>query len=378
MIAESRYQLARETLRVVAVTPEADARWSAFVLNHPDGLVYHHPAWLQVLQTEYQREAIGLICEDESGAVCGVLPLCYTQGLPFRRHGHITGRRLSSLPRTPVAGPLTTDSRATAALVQAALELTRHMPATRLELKLWGAQVDELATGVSTAPWRQTYLLELPDKPEQVRFGNARNHSRIKWSINKAAKMGVRVRAAETESDLQIWYMLYLETVQRHAMPARSYRFFRACWDLLRPLGMLRLLLAEQHDGPARRLLAGSLFLTAGRTWLYAFNGSRRSDLALRPNDAIQWEAIHAACREGYHAYDFGEVADANESLAEFKGKWGAEPRQLHRCYSPPAAAEATDPLDRQSGPRQLVNRLWRRLPLPVVARVGDWFYSYL
>ena len=37
-------------MRVVEVDPQTDPRWEAFVAAHPDGLVYHHPAWLQALQ----------------------------------------------------------------------------------------------------------------------------------------------------------------------------------------------------------------------------------------------------------------------------------------------------------------------------------------
>jgi len=363
-------------MRVVEVDPQTDPRWEAFVAAHPDGLVYHHPAWLQALHQEYDRRFVSLACEDADGQLRGVLPLCHTRGLPFRRGGQITGRRLSSLPRTPVAGPLALDEQAATALVQAAVERVR--PGTRLELKLWTTGLDGLVDGVAHLPWRQTYVLELPRRPADLRFGNSRNHSRIKWAVNKAVKMGVQVRSAETEDDLQAWYAIYLETVRWHAMPARQYRFFKACWELLRPGGLMRLLLAEHDEAGRRRLLAGSIILMFGQTVFYAFNGRRREDLSLRPNDAIQWQAIHDARCAGFRYYDFGDVTEDDQGLAAFKSKWGAEPRRLYRSYYPAPGKVEADPLKSDDHTRQLVNKLWQRLPLSASTVLGDWFYRYL
>src|SRR5207249_12033826 len=50
--------------RVVDIDPFGDPRWVNLVVNHPDGKVYHHPAWLQAIHREYGRDIIGLACED--------------------------------------------------------------------------------------------------------------------------------------------------------------------------------------------------------------------------------------------------------------------------------------------------------------------------
>ena len=46
--------------RVVAIDPQSDRRWESFVANHPGGSVYHHPAWLKVLEMEYGRKTLNL------------------------------------------------------------------------------------------------------------------------------------------------------------------------------------------------------------------------------------------------------------------------------------------------------------------------------
>lgn len=367
-----------QCLRVIEIDHRVDPRWEAFMSTHPEGLIYHHSAWLQTLEQEYGRSSVALACEGDDGLLRGILPLLRTRGLPFQIGGQRTGRRLSSLPRTPISGPLALDSQAAEVLLRAAIERTQREPGTRLELKMGSATLDGLVNGIKGTPWRLTYTLALPSDPADLRFGNARNHGRIRWAINKAARLGVQVRSAETEADLRDWYLLYLDTMRSHQVPPRSYRFFRAMWKHLRPRGLMRLLLAEIPQGEERRLLAGSIFLLFGRTVFYAFNGRRRADLTLRPNDAIHWQAIQDACRAGFRTFDFGEVPDTHQGLAEFKRKWGAEPRRLYRYYYPNIEEIDTDDITPGEPVRQLANASWNRLPLRVTARLGDWLYRYL
>ena len=367
----SHTDLRTRIARVVEVDPQTDTRWVGFLAAHSDSLIYHHPAWLQVIGEAYSHQPLCLACEDSDGGFRGVLPLFHTRGL-------LTGRRLSSLPHTPVAGPLALDDQAMAALVCAAVERVRGRPGTSLQLKMPRAGLDGLVEGLRGAPWEGTYVLELPKQPDQLRFGDSRNHGRIKWAVNKATKLGVQVRPAETEGELRTWYELYLDTMSWHVVPPRPYRFFKLAWERLRPQGLMRLMLAEQHEAGRSKLLAGSIFLMWGQTVVYAFNGRRREDLSLRPNDVIQWLAIHDACREGFRYYDLGEVEKHQQGLAEFKAKWGAEPRQLYRYYYPEAHELERGIFMPSSYSRQLVNAVWRRLPLNVTATLGDWIYRYV
>lgn len=354
----------------------SDDRWEAFVGAHPEGLVYHLPVWLKALAHEHERQHLCLGFEDSSGKLRGVLPLLATRGLPLSRSA-ITARRLSSLPRTPVSGPLAVDAEAAAALVRAAVDRVRANPGTRLELKVGSPCCDGLEEGLVRIPWRYSYVLRLPAFPENLRFGNSRNHSRIEWAVRKAMGRGVRVRAAESQADLSSWYRLYLDTMRRQVVPPRPFRFFQALWNFMRPQGLATLLLAEQTEGRKRSLLAGSVFLKFGRTVFYAFNGSRRDALHLRPNDMIQYEAIHDACRHGFEVYDLGEVAQGGVGLANFKSKWGAEEKALYRYYYPPVQ-EAGEVATRSGFVRAAAEAAWQRLPLAWTAGIGAAVYRFM
>jgi hypothetical protein len=219
-------------------------------------------------------------------------------------------------------------------------------------------------------------VLDLNEKPEDLRFGSARAHRRNIWAVSKAKRMGVQVRPAETEADLRAWYPLYLETMRYLAVPPRSFRFFNGLWEILRPRGFMSLLLAEQ-DGIGRRLVAGSVFLMLGHTAFYAFTGWRRADHSLRANDLVQWHAIQDARGQGFRYFDFGEVAGGQQGLVAFKAKWGGQPRQLYRYLYPGPDRVETGSLESDRAHR-LAKAIWQRVPLTATAMIGDWIYGYL
>lgn len=366
-------------LRVAETNPRTDPRWESFVVEHPNGSIYHHPAWLEALEREYGQKGVYFICEDAVGQVLAILPMMYTRGLPFGVGTPPSGRRLSSLPRTPIAGPLSTDSRATVALLQTAVQRVAGAPGVLLQIKTQGRELDGLIDGLVCAPWRLAYLLRLPTDAEgPFRINNSESRASVKRAINKAKRLGVYARRAETEAELSTWYRLYLETMRRNLVPPRPYRFFAGLWKSLKPRGMMELLLAEQESNGQRRIIAGSIFLMFGQTTSYGFNGSALKDLYLRPNDLLHWEAINEACKNGFQFLDLGEVPEGNDELARFKRKWGAEPVRLHRYYYP--GSRNADGVSLESGgyPQLISGGLWRRLPLAATAWIGDRIYAYL
>lgn len=364
-------------LRIAEIDFHTDPRWNQFLASCPNALIFHHPSWLEALEREYGRHCIGLACEDRSGNLMGILPLMETRGLFANLAGHQTGRRLTSLPRTPLAGPLCVSPHATALLLREAIRRANEMGHRQLELKACDPNLDKLAQGMMRTAWRASYVYPLPEEPESVRFGNARNHARIKWAISKARKHGVEIRVADDEKDLRDWYLIYLYTMRSHAVPVRPYRFFKALWELAHTPGLMRLWLAERMEGNKTRLLAGSIVLGLGQTSYYAFNGCYPRDFPLRPNDLLQWCAIHDACARGFRWYDLGEVPDDNPTLAEFKNKWGTQPKPLYRYYYP-APRHSGIVSSTQTGLRRHLVTAWRHMPLKATALLSDWIYSYL
>src|SRR6202140_2271280 len=170
-------------LRALEIDFRADPRLRPFVAAHPNGTAYHHPLWLEALEKEYGQKVVTLACETSDGQIRAYLPLIYTKGLPFHIGGQSGARRLSSLPRTPIGGPLSIDRQASAVVVRVAIDLVRQDPGTRLQLKTHEVGIDEMANNLSCTFWRHAYVLELPHRPEYLRFGNPRNRNRIRGAV---------------------------------------------------------------------------------------------------------------------------------------------------------------------------------------------------
>jgi hypothetical protein len=302
-----------------------------------------------------------------------------TRGLPLGLGGASAGRRLSSLPRTPVAGPLGTSHAVLRALVEAAMAHARSA-GVRLQLKQSARSLDDLVPGLEGRAWRASYVKPLPDDPDHLRFGKSRNHARIGWAVRKAQREGLRVRYAANEADLREWYRLYLDVNRWRGLPSRPYRLYQAAWEHLKPGGFLRLLLVHQSQSGHDVLLAGSMLLMLGETAFYAFNGRLKEALPLRPNDLLQWHAMRDAAAAGYRCYDFGEVEEGNEGLADFKAKWGTEMRTMIRYHAPPLPYDETGGkgLQTRAWPRRIAVGAWHQVPLCVTAFAGDRVYRFL
>lgn len=356
--------------RIVGIDPNTDPRWEQYVSTHPDALVFHLPAWLRVLEEAFAYKPVHLACEDGDGQLRGILPLFALQGI-------VTGHRFSSLPRTPLAGPLTSDTEAATALLRTAVERVSTIPGAQLQFKLDSDALSGLVENVVGTRWRQSYQIALPERPEQLQFGDSRNQARLRWAIKKADRLGVVVRDAESIADLRRWYDIYLDTMRWYFVPPRPFRFFELIWRELAPHGRARLLLAERHAAGGVELLAGSMLLMFGKTAFYAFNGRRREHLELRPNDAIQWHAIRDACAAGYRCYDLGEVTNNHSSLADFKSKWGAAPHWLYRYYYPAPREVEVGIMESESWAGNLLHSTWKRLPLKATVVLSDWAHRH-
>ena len=344
--------------------------WEKYVEGHTCSHFFNHPLWVKALQSEYKHEPIIYVCQDADSQIKGVLPLMSTLGVPFKKKELISGRRLSSLPRTPLGGFLFDDKTAEQLLVKAAMQKVSKQNNLHLQLKSYSPEINENVDDLARINWRSSFYLSLPDCPSKVRFGNKKQHHKVKWAVNKATNYGITVREIESEKDLIRWYVLYLETVRFHMVPARPYKLFKFLYENVMPKGLMKILLAEYKDGNERELIAGSIYFLLNDTVFYSFNGRNQVGLKHHANDLIQWEAIHKGCEEGYKFYDMGEVSEGNTSLTKFKSKWGCESKQIYHYYFSGENKPLPEHLEFEAG-SNFLKSVWRKLPLKVTQEIG-------
>lgn len=345
-------------------------KWQHYVENHPDAHVFNHPLWFRALEHEYNRKGCVLASLDNRDNIEGILPLMPTIGLPLKLGDLVTTRRYSSLPRTPLGGLIADDEFVREALLDEAIKRVNSKGKTFLQLKCYSPDINKRNFQIQQVPWRYSYVVELPRDPSKIRFGNKKQHHKVKWAANKAKKLGITVREAATEEDIKKWYDLYLKTMRCHVVAVRPFRFFKYLWENLRPKGLLTVLLAEIDKGNGKEIISGSFFLHFNKTFFYSFNGRCREGLVSHANDLIQWEAIHLAAKMGYSNYDMGEVSSNNSGLAHFKTKWGCCAKLVYHYYYPFNEKMEEKEIDISEDVR-MRKLIWRKVPLYITMRWG-------
>jgi hypothetical protein len=377
VIQNKQAENSERNLTVSVAGADLDLKWEEFLALHPDGTIYHHPLWLKVIEEESGQEVLKLVCINDDNEIVGIFPLQKTKGFPFGLGGVPGSKRLSSLPRTPIGGPLTIDEFATTKLIEKAINVVSENKDQLLQIKSYSSELDKSVELLNKHFWREIYIKEIPPHPEEIRFGNSRNHAAIKRAVNKAVRNGVKYRLAETEDDLKQWYPLYLDTMRFHTTPARSFKFFANLWKYLKPKGLMSLVLAELEDEKNKVMIAGSVLFYYNAMVTYAFNGSSRNHLEYRPNDLLHMQAIVDAQKDGYKEYDLGEVSKDHAGLAAYKKKWGSKVLELYHYFypNPPQLEEESLDVETASG---LKSKIWRSLPLSITAKIGELVYKKL
>jgi len=379
MVRQQNLAEMKNDLKVIKADSEYDALWEKFLEKHEQATIYHHPLWLKIIEKETGQRVLKLICTDNNDNIQGLFPLQYTKGLPFGLGGIPGTRRLASLPRTPVGGPLTLNSNVTNLLIQRVTDIVLNESDYLLQIKSFDPGINDGVYTLHKYFWREIYIKNIPEYPDEIRYGKSKNHVKIKWAVNKAEQNNVIHRTAQTEDDLKKWYPLYLDTMRYHTTPARSYDFFKNLWEILRPRGLMQLVLAELEENSKNTAIAGSILFFYNKTVTHAFSGSSRirKHMELRPNDLLHWYAMLDAQKNGFKYYDFGEVSKGNIGLATYKKKWDTEKINMYHYYYPkPAQLEANELDEGKAG--GLKEKIWQSLPLTITAKLGEMVYKRL
>jgi CelD/BcsL family acetyltransferase involved in cellulose biosynthesis len=286
-----------------------DPAWLAFVQAQPHSLVFHHPAWLECLQSSYGHRLRVLALTDAAGTITAGLPLATVQSV-------ITGRRLVALPYSDHCRPLTRDPAALEPFAEALGDWWRTHGQPPLEVR------GELPGGFATQPAAVIHELALDRPPAALLAGCSKMHQR---NVRKAQQAGLVVDQVTSAAGLRHFYRLHTLTRRRLGVPTQPWRFFEAIRRHVLAPG-LGFVLVAYHGG---RPCAGAIFLAWKDTLVYKYGASDPAYWAYRPNHLIFWTAIQWAAARGFRRLDFGRSDFDGQGLRAFKAQWGATERPL-------------------------------------------------
>lgn len=294
---------------IMRADPRGDPRWRLLALG-ARGSVFTSPPWIDAVCATYGFTPASAIRLDWDGQP--------RAGLAWVPISDIRGDRVSSLPFSDRAEPLTDDQVDWKALVDGVITAT-----AALTLRCFADAVpvsDPRFEQVAAAAWHGT---PLHGDVEEIRQ-RLSQHARRNIVISE--REGVRIEAHTGRDAVHRFHGLHVCLRKRkYRLLAQPVELFDNIWDAFARDDAIVTMLAHAGD----ELIAGAVFLTWGDTLYYKFGASRHEHLALRPNDAIFWAGIRWGVQRGARLLDWGCSDLDQPGLIAYKRKWATEERRI-------------------------------------------------
>jgi lipid II:glycine glycyltransferase (peptidoglycan interpeptide bridge formation enzyme) len=308
-------------LVIKLIDPFTDKRWDEFVLQHPEGTIFHHSAWAKVLQERYQTKPSYYAVEDNQGQITGIAPF-FLVSTPFGK------KRLVCLPCSEYCFPLARNTEDIENLIAYAEEEVKTQHISYLEIRGLKGVSDSEKLALKEHPYYLNHVTVL--EPDFNVFKNKLSrHTR--YHINRGEREMVDISEAHDESDLEQFHQLTCNTRRRLNLLPWPYGFLRSIFQHLILPGYGFLLLAKVNG----KTVSGGLFLSFKDKVLNKINTTDAQYIQLRTNYLLTWKALERACRESYRYFDFGVSNPENTGLIKYKKHWESVETVLPYYYYP-------------------------------------------
>jgi hypothetical protein len=280
--------------------------WAIKIKPLETSTVYQTPAWLAFISASQNGEPVVAILKDGSSEIG------YFTGMIIRRAGfRILGSPFPGWTTDYMGLALSarTDRRAAVrALINFAFQ---ELQCVHLEVMDRNVALSDLdGLDVQHRVYRGFEIDLTRDENELF----AKMTSACRRCVRKAEREGVVV---ETAHDIQFAddYYAQLQEVfaKQRQLPTYGLERVRQLISHVQPTGHLLLLRARDREG---RCVASGIFPHMNGVMYFWGGASWRAYQGLRPNEALQWEAIKIGKRKGLHTYDMG-------GGGEYKRKYG-------------------------------------------------------
>jgi FemAB-related protein (PEP-CTERM system-associated) len=323
-----------------------ERRWDAFVRDFPAATFFHLAGWGRVIERAFGHHTYYLLSE-RGGTVTGVLPLTHVKSRLF-------GSSLISNAFGIYGGPVAADGESLRRLEAEAFRVTAALRVPVLEFR-GGLGADGEWIGRSDLYTR----FRRPIKPLVEQNFKSLPHSRRK-SIRKA--LGNRLQS-EADAGIDRLYAVFSESVRNLGTPVFDKSYFRILREEFADCSDVVTII---HDGRAVASVLNFYFRDQVITY---YGGGVRAARNLAANDFMYWEVMRRACERGCRVFDFGRAKTGTGSYA-FKHNWGFEaiPLTYRFRLAPGRSMPDLNPLNPKF---RLLIEAWKRLPLPIAARLG-------
>jgi hypothetical protein len=280
--------------------------WSIKFKALESGTVYQTPAWLAFLVATQGGEPVVAVLKD------GQSVIGYFTGMIIRKAGlRILG---SPFPgwTTDYMGLVLATRTDRCAAVRALINFAfQELRCVHVEVMDRNVSLEDLKGLDVQHRLYHGFEIDLTRSESELL---ARMTSACRRCIRKAHKEGVVVETADNLEFADEYYAQLQDVfAKQHLVPSYDLERVRQLVSHVHPSEHLFLLRARDQRG---RCIATGIFPHMNGVMYFWGGASWRVHQGLRPNEALQWEAIRIGKRKGLHTYDMG-------GGGEYKRKYG-------------------------------------------------------
>jgi len=334
--------------------PDAGCTWRRVVEESAEANLAHAPEWLPIIQRAYGHDPFYLSAEDDQGG-SAVLP-AFVVRRPF------FGSVVTSMPFLDSGGPCGSSPALSRILIEHLIAEARGIGARSIELRC-SKRID-----IGIRPAEHKVNMTLPVPADVGRLWGQLDKD-VRYQIRKAERSGLTIESGGAEK-LTAFYDMFAVRMRDLGSPVHAPGFLAAVVD---HFGSRARVLLVRKDG----MTIGGLIALAFKDRLTVpWASCLKEHFSLCPNMLLYWEALRAACAEGFRRFDFGR-SSRDTGPYRFKCQWGAQEEPLF-WYTIPIAASAARSTSDHRGGTAFLSRTWQHLPLSVTRQVGPRLRGYL
>jgi len=344
---------------------EDDALWNAKVSAAPDSWLSHMSQWRDTLEASFPHiKCIPLLIEN-SGDHVTTLPL-------YRISSIIGGTRYVSVPFSSISYILCGSPEQFMALADYFNKI-REEKNKRISIEIRSNVPHALFEKSGLFNSSQNYLHHFLDlEKDSDAIYNSFHETAVKQPIKKSEKSGLLLRRANQLSEVKDFYTLYCLTRKRQGLPPMPLVFLENLFSNFFVKGALEIYFADFE----RKAVAGLVPLKYRDMVLVEFAGDDFVHRKLFPNHFLYWNCIKLAHKEGFKKFSFGRTYHLNDSLLQFKRRWGTQEGWMHDYRYPKTSAQ--DNPKENSFAYRFFRHVSPLLPMPLFQVMGNIIYRYL
>ncbi len=320
-----------------------------YLMKSAQATPYHHMQWLQAVKKAYGFDYEYLIAETDA-QIEGVLPVC--------RFKSITGKdSLCALPFCDVGGVVADNDSAREKLIAFALNRAEQLQAMPLQLR---QRATETVSATDMSDRKVSMLLALPESAETLLAGFK---SKLRSQIKKAGKNGLQFDFANDKKSIDDFFYVFCRNMHLLGSPTHSLKWFQALRESYQDDLLVGRVWFEGN------IVGAGILLFSGNNVSIPWASTLRDYNRLAPNMLLYWSLLRVSCERGCTQFDFGR-STFGEGTYNFKKQWGAKPVLLdwQTLNKQGVIAEIAGSKSRA---RELVEAVWKKLPLSVVNTIG-------